>query len=132
MVNYCISDATGRILRSMTIPAEALASVQMLAGERRWPYRGHPNQHYILDGQLADRPTMPITVDREQLVADGEDTLTFAGIPAGASLSLDGETYAMDGTPLELSIDRPGRYRARFTLWPYIDKEVSFEAASPI
>lgn len=52
---------------------------------------------------------------------------TLSGVPAGAKLEIEGESYTADGSDIELSFTYPGEYRIKVSRWPYIDKEIIFE-----
>jgi hypothetical protein len=131
MTSFCVADLGGRILRSGRGQASA-HSRQAGPGELLYPFRADPRTQYIVDGEAQDRPTMNVTADKQSIIADGVDEITFTGIPIGSALILDGEVYNITEPTLELTVDRPGPYVARFRLWPYIDKEVAFEASTPV
>ena len=75
-----------------------------------------PSTHYI---DLAD-PENPVPTGRPtqstQLVG-----LTLTALPANATLHIDGQSYPLTDTTVELDFPLPGTYRLRVTCWPYLD-----------
>jgi hypothetical protein len=69
--------------------------------------------HYILNGEVTERPTQSTTLDGR----------TLTGLPIPATLHIDGETYEVDDGEAELDFILPGTYRLRVVAWPYRDWE---------
>jgi hypothetical protein len=69
-------------------------------------------EFYILNGQPTERPTSPVTLS----------DLTLQGVPAGSTLTINGESYSAEGN-VELEFPLPGTYRLRVECWPYKDWE---------
>ena len=69
--------------------------------------------HYILNGQPTERPTSPVTLSG----------LTLQGVPAGSTLTINGESYEGVEGEVELEFPLPGTYRLRVECWPYRDWE---------
>lgn len=69
--------------------------------------------HYILNGQPAERPASPVTLS----------DLTLQGVPAGSTLTINGERYENVEGEIELDFPLPGTYRLRVECWPYRDWE---------
>lgn len=72
---------------------------------------------YVEDGQAKQRPSMPITwaLGKSKVLATGLDTCELLGVPAGATVKVDGEV-----SPFHLfGADTPGTYRVTVELWPY-------------
>lgn len=67
-------------------------------------------EFYILDGQPTERPTSPVNLS----------DLTLLGVPAGSTLTINGESYEADGD-VELEFPLPGTYSLRVECWPYKD-----------
>lgn len=68
--------------------------------------------YYLVDGQPTERPASPVTLSG----------LTLQGVPAGSTLTINGESYEADGD-VELEFPLPGTYRLRVECWPYKDWE---------
>jgi len=75
---------------------------------------------YVNQQSLCDRPRMAVTVKGQVLT----------GLPQGAVLTIEGREYPVDGTPVELSFNLPGRYVLQATCFPYLDWETTLEIAS--
>lgn len=84
--------------------------------------------HYvkIVNGKpkLEPRPIFPITVDKLEIRADGEDVAVISGVPSGAQVAInDGdETHIMtaNGEPLEITAVDPSIYRVSVEKFPYL------------
>lgn len=66
--------------------------------------------HYILNDQPTERPASPVTLS----------DLTLLGVPAGSTLTINGESYEAEGD-VELEFPLPGTYSLRVECWPYKD-----------
>ena len=65
--------------------------------------------HYILNGEPTERPSSPIT----------RTDLTLHDVPNGATLTINGESYAAEGT-VELEFPMPGTYSLRVECFPFL------------
>lgn len=79
--------------------------------------RCHPSTHYVADGEVVLRPPMLVQLDGTVL----------SGVPEGASVLIEGETYLADGSDIELEFDLPGIYTIRVRHWPCMDWEATIE-----
>ena len=68
--------------------------------------------YYVVDGEATERPASPVTLS----------DLTLQGVPAGSTLTINGESYDAEGD-VELEFPLPGTYRLRVECWPYRDWE---------
>ena len=66
--------------------------------------------HYVLDGEVTERPASPVT----------RTDLTLHDVPNGATLFINGESYAAEGT-VELEFALTGTYALRVECFPYLD-----------
>lgn len=66
--------------------------------------------HYVLDGEITERPASPVT----------RTDLTLHDVPNGATLTINGESYAAEGT-VELEFPLPGTYALRVECFPFLD-----------
>jgi hypothetical protein len=66
--------------------------------------------YYVVDGQPTERPSSPVS----------RAGLTLQGVPNGATLWINGDSYAADGN-VELELPMPGTYRLRVECFPYLD-----------
>lgn len=69
-------------------------------------------EFYILNGQPTERPASPVTLS----------DLTLQGVPAGSTLTINGESYDAEGD-VELEFPLSGTYQLRVECWPYKDWE---------
>jgi len=74
--------------------------------------RWDADTHYIINGQPTERQTSPVSLS----------DLTLQGVPAGSTLTINGESYSAEGT-VELEFPLPGTYSLRVECWPYKDWE---------
>lgn len=66
--------------------------------------------YYILNGELAERPTSPVT----------RTDLTLSDVPAGSKLYINGTAYDAEGE-VELEFPLPGTFSLRVECFPYLD-----------
>lgn len=112
-MNYVVHDENGEILRRITVPDSMLPQENWLKGY------ADDLSHYVLNGEIVERPAMPA----------GLSGMTISGVPAGAVLTIDSQPVGMaDGTPIDLSFDLPGDYRFTAELFPYITYEATVHA----
>lgn len=87
--------------------------------------------HYIdlATSTAIPRPAMPISVDRLDVTGDGLDEILLSGIPEGALIRLqeDAVIAEADGEFVG-TVELPGRYMLRVTLFPYQDWMELFDA----
>lgn len=68
------------------------------------------NTHYILDGEVTERPASPVT----------RTDLTLLDVPEGSTLWINGESYNAEDT-VELEFPLPGTYSLRVECFPFLD-----------
>ena len=124
MITYTqYASRTGRVIQQLTLPENTdyydANSVLLYEGSI------DGGTHYIVDGQPAERPLMDIVMSKSVILANGEDTSTIAGIPAGAKLHVSGpvslDPVTVDETAIQFSADVPGDYSLRIECFPYLD-----------
>ena len=123
---FVYDPVSGRILRRVTCSdAElsfydpAIATTDPEAG--RWD----DSTHWVVDGQLVERPVMSLEVDKTVIEADGVDQAMITGIPSGATVRIDGQPDEVvhDGT-VSFGTEVAGEYRLRFEAFPHRDAEI--------
>jgi|GEM_PF-4424693 len=127
-VNFCIADATGRILCSGSCSALALANQPLESGQLRYPYRANPGVHYINAGEVAARPEMAPVVSKWSLAADGIDSVSISGLPEGSEVRDAGEWEAATAGTYVFTAATPGMHRLGLRCWPYQDVTVTLKA----
>lgn len=91
----------------------------------------HNNYVDLSDLSVRQKTVMSIAVSALTILADGNDTATITGIPAGTEVMWpDGQTDIVNDGEVRLSVDLPGTYTLRFSAIPYLDEEVTIEAVS--
>lgn len=73
-------------------------------------------RHYVKDGIIEERPTLPIVLDDNVL----------RGVPEGSTVVIDYENYTADGSDIELEFGHPGDFQVRVEKFPYQDFEVVY------
>lgn len=66
--------------------------------------------HYILNGEVTERPASPVS----------RTDLTLVDLPEGSTLRINGESYDAAGT-VELEFALPGTYSLRVECFPFLD-----------
>lgn len=108
-------DENGVLLQIRDESSEAVLFDQLVEG----------STHYIVNGEVVDRPSMPLSVASDQQL-EVDQVLTIEGIPPGSEvIHPDGATIVNDGFVEWASVE-PGRYSFRIINFPYV--EVSFDA----
>ncbi len=72
---------------------------------------------YVSANELFPRPLSRVTMSGAVL----------EGVPAGAMVWVDEQSYLADGTDIELQIEYKGHYRIRVEFWPFMDFETVYE-----
>lgn len=70
-------------------------------------------EFYILNGEVTERPASLVSLSG----------LTLQGVPAGSTLTINGESYQNVAGDVELEFPLPGTYSLRVECWPYKDWE---------
>ena len=105
-------ELTGRILESHSSSTE----IQLRENDTRPRLAefSEPARHYVSGGAVVLRPELPVTLAGS----------TLAGVPSGATVTIDGVRYTADGSDIELSFGQPGVYAVTVECWPYLDLEL--------
>jgi hypothetical protein len=118
-MNFIVyTTATGEITKSVQCPEEAIA-LQCREGEA-WIQGDQVEDagFYVLDGQLCERPAFDLAVQGH----------VISGMPAGATLTIEGQDYEADGEPIEFEPSIPGSYTISIRLFPYKDTDIQVTA----
>lgn len=103
------ADDAGRITATVDAPDEDAVHygdmVQWTGSGRITPY-----EHYILNGEVTERPASPVS----------RTGLTLLDVPAGSKLTINGESYDAEGT-VELEFPLSGTYALRVECFPFLD-----------
>lgn len=120
-MNFCIYDSNGIFLMLLSTPYadEAARAVELLGAA------GFVEGSYDSATQWYDAATD--TVRERQALAIQLDGLRLVDVPAGATVTVDGESHVADGTDVELSFDHPGRYAVTVSYPPFLPFETSVD-----
>jgi hypothetical protein len=64
--------------------------------------------HYVLDGQVVERPQNPTQLSG----------MTLTAVPVGSAITIAGTDYACDDGTADLHFDQPGSYIVTVKCWP--------------
>lgn len=127
--------AEGRLIQSIHEPVPAGFAEQLeqkgtaflVVGE---PGEATPDVHalyqskWVENGQLKDRPRLPVTLDRSSLSADGQDEARLTGLPMPCDVTIEGpdgrETVTVEDGEIVLTADVAATYRISAACWPYL------------
>lgn len=132
MIDYTVFDASGRILQTGLVLEEQV-SLQGAPAEGRFVLigAGQTDEHWVWNGNVIARPTMPFSATRTEVLANGTDEVELSGALAGATVSVAGPTSMraeVDGSPITLTFALPGRYDITVSLFPFQDSKVTINA----
>jgi hypothetical protein len=86
-----------------------------------------PDTHYIdLSGDEPtprERPAMPVSQDKAEITADGEDFISLAGLPELCRVRIGSAEYDVPDGALEWSTVMPATYKIEIEAFPYRDWE---------
>lgn len=118
-MNFIIyTTATGEITKSVQCPEEIIA-LQCREGET-WieGVQVEDADFYVLDEQLCERPAFALNVEGR----------VISGVPAGATVTVEGQDYTANGEPIEFEPSIPGAYTIGIRLFPYKTTQVEVTA----
>lgn len=101
IINICRSSLAG------TLP-EIQGGYPSIAVEE---FLGTYNTHYVLNGQIAERPTIQATVTGS----------VISGLPVPCEITIEGQTYECTDGTAEIETNVPGTYKVQVKAWPYQD-----------
>lgn len=80
--------------------------------------------------EFQPRPEIPITVSTSNpVMVNGEAVVTVNQVPVGTEVIIDGVSQGeTTEDPFELAFDLVGTYQVTFRKYPYLDREVIFNA----
>jgi len=123
---FVVSDASGRILRTGSAPAQMI-DIQALAGEYVFAGTAAENDYIINPTGAAEavpRPASPVAIDKLTALADATDAVTLSNVAAGALVNVSGPVSTSgvgDGTPVTLTFQAAGRYTVTVQNFPDLD-----------
>ncbi|MDR1471365.1 MAG: hypothetical protein LBS75_02485 [Synergistaceae bacterium] len=99
----------------------SLESLPYVAGD--W----NPDTHYIdLSGDEPtprECPAMPVSQDKAEITADGEDFMSLAGLPEPCRVRIGSAEYDVPDGALEWSTVMPAAYKIEVEAFPYLTWE---------
>ena len=128
MKRYIVYDPkTGEILKTGICPGNDF-ELQNKDGEKIIEGIADQKEQYIQNGEIVNRPQMPITINQTTVHADNTDTIIISNIPTGATMIIEREVYTIDDGVAELTFENPGTYRIMIEKFPYKDVTLEVEA----
>lgn len=130
---FVVSDASGRILRTGSAPAQMI-DIQALAGEYVFAGTAAENDYIINptgEAEAVPRPASPVAIDKLTALADATDAVTLSDVAAGALVNVSGPVSTSgvgDGTPVTLTFQAVGRYTVTVQNFPDLDFTVVVDA----
>ena len=111
-VNFIIYNALGKISRTGNCPSEWL-NLQATDGE------------FVMEGR-ADYRTQMVDTAAKTVVDRPINTTQLVGmdllnVPAGSTVTINGTSYPVTDSTVNLDFTYPGTYQIKVTGWPYQD-----------
>lgn len=122
-----IYNGEGLILRSYSGPIDMLTK-QLQDGEFLLIGEGSGRYQYVSQGEILDRPVMPITMDKLSMVADGADEIVVTGVPVGALVTFGALQVTATESAITLSTEYPGVIKFSVELFPYQPVRINVNA----
>lgn len=125
-------DDTGYINRVIDVPDNEMPYYVDLYGDSvEGSY--DPEKYCVnVSGSVAKRPLFTLSQNKNEIVADGIDTITISGVVAGATISVCGpasDEWVTEATSFDLTVNVPGNYVVQIFKWPYVNDQVTFNAS---
>lgn len=116
---YAMYDDTGQITRVVRDTPEGVKAW----GEPYLPVSDRVDDriHYVLDGQLVERPTLDPDVRKTEIRADGVDEAIISGLPPSITLKVDDEDVTIPDGVFAFSAIEKGTYVVECRQFPYRD-----------
>lgn len=132
MTPYVIFNRAGAIEQSGTM-LEDMLQLQGDPENGRFVMAGvgTPDTHWVSDGEIADRPRMPMRVSRSAVQADGTEEAVISGVPAGATIEISGPATMAglaDGADITLTFALAGSYEITARLFPFTEAKAVVNA----
>lgn len=111
LAHFAAYDDVGRILHKVSCPSDMGALNMSLNGFTQFAriiWDVSVDEYYLPGGQLTLRPKSTVTLEGNLL----------RGVPAGAQVTIEGQTYPADGTDIELEFAFPGTYPLKVDAFP--------------
>lgn len=116
-MNFTIHDATGRLLRTGYCP-DGHEIHQAKDGESMVPETADLDLHYIVSGNIVERPINPA-------IQNGN---VLSELPAPCVITINGKPYPCSDTTASLSMTHVGTYKVTVSAFPYLDANFTVEA----
>ncbi len=118
--SYVTYDKAGRICSVLSCQEELADKI----------IRANTELPYVRVGALVNEKEFFIVDQAPMLRPCGTAKLEgnlLKSVPAGASVTIEGQVYTADGTDIELEFSHLGIYTITISKWPYQDQEVTVE-----
>lgn len=121
--------ATGQLFCVVQGPADLL-SKQVFdgLGYIEGNFSGETHWFDLTLKAVVERPSMPFTVQKPAVIADGLDVATIADLPSPCTVTIDGQIFEVDDGTVELTFDEPGKHTITLSAWPYLNHTVEIIA----
>ena len=132
MATFSIHDDDGRITQSNTVYdhkgydkiLQDHGYKQFVQVKENTPH--NHDHHFVIGGQVSNRPPMPITLSKTTVKAGGADHAVITGIIPGSKLTIITGgiklfNEAITDAQIEINIPVPCIYQLIFEKWPYKD-----------
>ena len=125
-------ETTGEILSSMTASSSDYILANQRDGLGMMEGLHAPDEVYVQEGQVVDRPLMNLVPDKTSIVANGVDVMTIP-LPLQGSFSVRcfgpiRDEWMESSDSIQMSVNLPGDYQLEVTNFPYQMSRVIFHA----
>lgn len=112
-MNYVKANAQGRIIGGGSCP-DALFDIQKRDGVTLIPGDGHPDTHFVRDGQILPKADMAVACET------GDRILRLSSLPVPCTVFIGLTPYAVDDGTLEVEFAYPGEHEVTVDAVPFL------------
>lgn len=127
MKNFIIYESTtGKIRRTGVCPDEMFfiqAQIDESIIEEKLDIL-NIERYYVVNGSIIERPKNPAILNKDSILANGEDTGIISKIPNPSTIYINKQQFIVSDGIFEFTLDNPGIYNIQCSaIFPYLRKE---------
>lgn len=130
IAQYIVFNLLGKITKLLTVDE---ADIEANLAEDEAAMLGYCDMQawYVTGGTLTEKPEFTEQFNKTTINADGNDSASITGLPAGTEIVITGAFYAVydvDDGEFEINTTNPGTYNIKLSPFPYREFTVTINA----